>query len=157
MRRWTEGEGPLTAVSKQDGRVGMTQKARQLCPFYYWANSFTDRASLLSHSYHSFLQYSSGPVSNTPLWNCVNKQTKLMYNKSHFIFYNLGSNIVFLTVRLRSICHQDTFWYYDSLRTYAMRLTLTEADEWLSFGWKASGKAEFLISSSQDLPIGCFY
>lgn len=48
MRRWTEGEGPLTAVSKQDGRVGMTQKARQLCPFYYWANSFTDRASLLS-------------------------------------------------------------------------------------------------------------
>lgn len=53
----------------------------------------TERLS--SRSYHSFLQYSSGPVSNTPLWNCVNKQTKLMYNKSHFIFYNLGSNIIF--------------------------------------------------------------
>lgn len=39
MGRWTQGKGPLTAVSKQDGRAGramMTQKARQLCPFYYW-------------------------------------------------------------------------------------------------------------------------
>lgn len=54
MGRWTEGEGPLTAVSKQDGsaqameRAMMTQKARQLCPFYYWANSFIDRVPLPS-------------------------------------------------------------------------------------------------------------
>lgn len=56
MGRWTGGEGPLTAVSKQDGRAlpveraMMTQRARQLCPFYYWADSFIDRAPLLSLS-----------------------------------------------------------------------------------------------------------
>lgn len=47
--RWTEGEGPLTAVSKQDGsalaveEAMMTQKARQLYPFCYWANSFINK------------------------------------------------------------------------------------------------------------------